>query len=98
MGPPPPSLRDRLRQGWTRQPGLRLRRSDAPADAETGGGPMAIPAGLPGAAGCQAAGWLKVPMSRAKPRMWVLMVKPTTAARTLGGRLRLGKSNAYTVI
>jgi hypothetical protein len=45
----------------------------------------------------QAAGWLKVPISRAKPRMWVLIVNPTTAARTLGGRVKLGTSNAYTV-
>ncbi len=45
----------------------------------------------------QAAGRLKVPMSRAKPRMWVLMVNPTTAARTPGGSFKLGTSNAYTV-
>ena len=51
----------------------------------------------PGASGRQAAGWLKVPISRAKPRMCVLMVNPTTAARTLGGRFKLRTSNAYTV-
>src|SRR5436309_5737272 len=50
-----------------------------------------------GAAGRQAAGWLNVPISRAKPRMCVLMVKPTTAARTLAGRFKLRTSNAYTV-